>query len=124
MPPSDRAMRRRGYFFQKLANSQSAAALAIEIGIAVIQASIGDSSDGYGTLPAEPMWQHKTTALASQTAHSGSHAAACRLGRPISDGFSGNEIAWTSNFAKRSTSATASVTSHRGSRPSLMRRSG
>ena len=38
-------MRRFGYFFHMGAQIQSAAELEIEIGIEVIHASIGDSSD-------------------------------------------------------------------------------
>ena len=55
MLPSDNAMRSFGYFFHIGAQIQSAAALAIEIGMVVIQASIGDRSEACSALPPEPM---------------------------------------------------------------------
>src|SRR5690606_39247040 len=45
IPPSDKAMRRFGYFFHMCAQIQSAAELEIEIGIELIHASIAESSD-------------------------------------------------------------------------------
>ncbi len=65
-------MRSLGNFFHIGAQIQSAAELAIEIGIEVIQASIGDSSEACGDLAPVPMWQQTTTLLSAQAFHSGS----------------------------------------------------
>ncbi len=61
MPPSDRAIFRVGYFFHMGAQIQSAAELAIEIGIEVIQASIGERSEACAAAEPVPMWQQMTT---------------------------------------------------------------
>ncbi len=65
-------MRRSGNFFHIGAQIQSAAELAMEIGMEVIQASIGDSSEACSALMPVPMWQQITTLLSAQAFHSGS----------------------------------------------------
>ena len=75
MPPSDSAMRRFGYFFHIGAQIQSAAEFEIEIGMAVIQASIGDSSEACWALTPVPIWQQITTLWSEQACHSGSQCA-------------------------------------------------
>ena len=72
MPPSDRAILRFGYFFHMGAQIQSAAELAMEIGIEVIHASIGDRSEAWSALAPVPMWQLITTLLSAQAFHMGS----------------------------------------------------
>ncbi len=72
IPPSDRAIFSVGNFFHIGPQIQSAAELAIEIGIEVIQASIGDRSEAWFAAAPVPMWQQITTWLSAQTFHSGS----------------------------------------------------
>ena len=72
MPPSDRAIRSLGNFFHMGAQIQSAAELEMEMGIDVIQASIGDSSDAWAALTPVPMWQQITTSLSAHAFHRGS----------------------------------------------------
>ncbi|MCY1443019.1 hypothetical protein D9M71_594140 [compost metagenome] len=72
MPPSDSAMRRSGNFFHIGAQIQSAAELAMEIGMEVIQASIGDISEAWLAFTPVPIWQQITTLLSLQAFHNGS----------------------------------------------------
>ncbi|MNP69829.1 hypothetical protein D3C76_1659810 [compost metagenome] len=65
-------MRRSGNFFHIGAQIQSAAELAMEIGMEVIQASIGDISDACWAFTPVPIWQQITTLLSLQAFHSGS----------------------------------------------------
>ena len=86
-------MRRLGYFFHMGAHIQSAAELAIEIGIEVIQASIGVRSEACSALTPVPMWQQITTSLSAQAFHTGSQWSEWIEGNPCSAGLSEREIA-------------------------------
>ncbi len=55
MPPSEREIFKFGYFKIAFRNNQSAALLTIEIGMVVIHASIGESSEACGAAAPEPI---------------------------------------------------------------------
>ena len=124
MPPSDRAMRRFGWRFQNEPCSQSAALLEIDIGMVVIQASIGVSSEACAARAPVPMWQLRTTRWSASAFQTGSQQVLWRLGRPTRDGLSGKATAWTPSAAIRSTSCTVAGMSQRGSSAIGMKRPG
>src|SRR5690606_28021996 len=80
MEPSESAIRSVGNFFHIGAHIQSAAEFAIEIGIEVIQASIGERSDACGGCAPVPMWQQTTMPLSAQAFHMGSQYGSCSEG--------------------------------------------
>jgi hypothetical protein len=117
-------MRSFGYFFHIGAQIQSAAELAMEIGMEVIHASIGDSSEAWAALTPVPMWQQITTLLSAQAFHSGIPVVVVDGRIAMHGGVVGQRQACTPWAASRFTSAAAACMSHHGTIISGMKRPG
>ena len=77
----------------------------ILIGMVVIQAGIGESSEAWGAETPLPMWQLTTISWSTNAFQSGSQYSLWIEGRPTLVGLSGKVTAWTPSAETRFTSA-------------------